>query len=293
MSTSVNKKAFKVTKDGKELEFAVVRPNHQQVQQGTLVYAKKYKEAVDMGVPIQDEMERILLPKIWNSKKQEDVDVRVKFLLDSEKRLAAGGNKVVVDGKELPGLTKKEARELSVQMRMKRIEIQYITMDRNKLFQNTAEAFAEQAKFDYYTSCCTVHGSGEKYFKSQDEYFDNADEDEVAREAQQQMMSLLYPVDIDARKGLPENRFLLKYGFCNENLELVKDGKRCDADGKAVNEYGQWLNEKGEPVDELGNLVTETGEFKVEFAEYLDDATDVKADASESVSQEVTENAGV
>ncbi len=259
----VNKKTFKVTVDGTEKEYAVVRPSLRVQQDGGLVYSKAFMDATRAGLPLTEEAEALLLPKIWNEEKQELANSYVKFLVDGEKKLLAGGN---------AGLTKKKARDLSVEMRMKRNELMSLTQERNRLYQNTAEAYAEQEKFDHFVSSCTTNEDGSRYFANVEDYLDRANDDPVAWHAQRNMMSLLYPVDVDAQKELPENKFLLKYGFCNDKLHLTADGKPCDIDGKPVNENGQLINEQGEPIDDDGSLLTDEGGYKIEFSEFLEDA---------------------
>ena len=44
-----NKKNFKVTIDGKDIDLSVVRPNVKQRQEGQKVYNKAFRDAVESG----------------------------------------------------------------------------------------------------------------------------------------------------------------------------------------------------------------------------------------------------
>lgn len=70
-------------------------------------------------------------------------------------------------------------------------------------------------------------------------------------------MSSVYDTDYESK--LVENKFLKKYGFCNDEFDLI------DSNGNRVNEKGQRVDEEGNLLDESGNLIKvaekEIGEF--------------------------------
>jgi len=83
---------------------------------------------------------------------------------------------------------------------------------------------------------------------------------------------MLYGIDPDYEKRLPENEFLKKYKFVDDQLNYIdKKGRRVDSEGRLVNEDGRYINEDGKLVDIEGNLVDEEGNYIVEFTPFLDD----------------------
>lgn len=275
--SQLNKKTFEVTVDEKTTKYAVLRPSHKVANQGQLIYSRAYIEACNAGVAVQDRMlKAIREQKLWDDEKQVRFEELVKNLLEGEKKLALGGN---------ANLTKSQARELSVKMRMDRYELQALTTERNKYLSNTAESFAEQARFNYYVAACTVYAdTGKPVFKDVEDYMGRGEDDQVAQQAGKLMATVIYQFDENFQKNLPENKFLLKYGFANEELHLIDPVTKhlVNVDGKPVNKTGQLVNDKDEPIDGEGNVLTETGEYKVEFVEFLDEEAS-PAQATEQV----------
>ena len=262
----INKRKFEVEIDGKKVEFAVVRPSHRVNQEGTKVYNRSFREAVDPsdgkpGALLRQKIEQVLRDQnLWDDKKQEEYERLVKTILAGEKKLAEGGIKM------------SEAKAIALEMRQARLEMRWLSTDRNRLDAMSAESQAEQARFNYYIAACTVYGdTGKPYFKDVDDYLSRTD-DPVALPAAENMGKLLYNLEDDYEQKLPENKFLLKYKLADEKLRLIdSEGKFVDEKGRRVDEKGRLINEAGELVDAHGNLLTEEGEYKVEFKEFDDD----------------------
>jgi len=260
-----NKKTFEVELDGKKVEIAVLRPNHKVMQQASLVYNREFRKAVEAGLLVRQKIEQVLREQnLWDDTKQKKYEELLKSLLNGEKKLAAGGIKL------------SEGRAIAIQMRKDRLELRLLTAERNELDQHTAEAQAEQARFNYLVAACTVYGdTGKPYFKDADDYL-SREGDPVVLPAAQNMGKLIYGLEDDYEHKLPENKFLLKYGFCREkDLHLVRksDGRLIDMEGRLVDEKGRLVNEEGQLIDTEGNLLTENGEYKVEFTEFIDDVS--------------------
>jgi hypothetical protein len=260
----VNKKVFQVELDGKPVEFAVQRPNHKVSQQATLVYNRAMREAIEAKLMLRAKIDQVMREQnLWDDTKQAKFDELVKELLGGEKKLAGGNIKL------------SQARDIAIQMRRARAELNLLRAERDELDRHTAESQAEQARFNYLVATCTVYGeSGTSYYKDADDYLSRTD-DPVALPAAQNLGRLIYGLDDDFAKKLPENKFLVKYGFVNDKLHLVrkKDGRLIDGDGRLVDDKGRLVDEQGQLVDRDGNLLTEDGEYKVEFVEFIDDVT--------------------
>lgn len=273
----VNKKTFNVELDGKEVEIAVIRPDHRVAQKAGTVYAKAYIEAVNDGVPVQEYIEKTILVKLLDQEKQDRYMELFKRLNETEKQLAKGSHGLYK--------TKAQARQAAIQMRRDRYELRQLTSERNRYLTNTAEAFAEQAKFNFLVVNCTVYGNNkEKYFKDVDDYLSRDNEDPVAGKAAVAMSTIAYPLDDEYEKNLAENKLLVKYGFVDERLRLVdpKNPKQLvDADLKPINDNGDWINEKGEVIDSQGNVIAEDGSYKFDdFQEFLDEEAEPEAPAA-------------
>lgn len=259
---SVNKKTFEVEVDGKKVEVAVLRPNHKVSAQGTLIYNKAFRTAVESGSFVKLKIEQVMREQnLWDDKKQSRYEELVKTLLGNERKLITGGIKM------------SDAVAAAIEMRRCRAELQYLNSERNELDALTAESQAEQARFNYYVSACTVFAdTGKPYFKDVEDYL-SREGDVVVLPAAQAMGKLLFDLDDSFREKLPENKFLLERGYCDKNLHLIRksDGKRIDSEGRLVDDKGRLVNESGELIDRDGNLLTESGEYKVEFSPFLDD----------------------
>ena len=82
---------------------------------------------------------------------------------------------------------------------------------------------------------------------------------------------MIYVVDKDFEKKLPENKFLSKFEYVNDDLSLVnKEGTTVDTEGRRINDEGHYLDEDGNRVDIDGNLLDEDGAY-VPQVTYLDE----------------------
>lgn len=250
--SAVNKREFTV----EDVVLEVKRPNHIVQQQAQFVYGRTYREACDAGVPVNLSIEKVMREqKLWDEDREAERVRLVKALSTGKRKLDAGG------------IRKSEAKEIAIQMRRDRNELQDLLSKRNELERNTAEAIAENAKFNYLVSQCTlVKETGKKYFESHEAYLEDYERSDFGPTAAFEMGRLLYDFDEDVIKGLPENKFLEDHGFSNADGHLInKDGHLVNAKGQLVNDDGQLVNEKDEPIDDEGNLL------KVEFVPFLDD----------------------
>ncbi len=280
-----NKKTFDVDIDGKAVKLAVKRPDHRTQQAAQLVYNRAFREAVKpsdgkSGSIVRASLESVLRDqKLWDDAKQAQFTKLNQALLEGERKLAKGGIKA------------SEAREVAIQMRRDRWDLRQLLTERNSLDLHTAEAQAENARFNYIVSACTVYpDTGKPFWKSEDDYLAGSSDD-VALKAASAMGNLVYNLDEKFEEKLPENSFLLKYGFANKDLHLVdKAGRLVDAQGRRVDEKGRLVNDKGELVDAEGNFLTEDGDYKFEFEPFLDEdgdaispPEDAKTEATQSV----------
>ena len=104
---------------------------------------------------LRDKIEKVLIEqKLWDEDKQKQYDENVKIILDGELEIKKGGIK------------KSEARKLALDMRVARFNIQQLSAERNKLDLMSAEAAADNARFNYWVSASPEYRDWETDRKS-------------------------------------------------------------------------------------------------------------------------------
>ncbi len=270
---SANKKIVKVEIGGKEVELAVLRPNAKQRQEAQKVYNRAFREAVESGAILRAKIENVMREqKLWDDAKEIELRKLQGAIGEKERKVRSGGIKL------------SEARDMAIQLRRDRAELRGLNAERMSLDNNSAEAQADNAQFNYWVSACTVHANdGKPYFKSHEEYLTKEDDPAIGPAASA-LAKIIYNLEDDYEKKLPENQFLVKYKFADETLHLVdKQGRKVDADGRLVDENGRYINEAGEFVDREGTLVDADGNFIVDEKPFLDDEGNPIVSAPEAV----------
>ncbi len=254
-------KTFKVEIDGETKEFLVKSPSLQDQREAQKVYNQAFTDAVKSKSVVRAKLEDLLKDQgLWDDDKQRRFETLQRELLDGEKKLAKGGF----------GLN--DAKVLALRMKTVRDEIRSLVSVRTSLDNHSAEGQADNARFNYLVSACLVYNDTKQpYFASMEEYLNRSSE-EVAILGAQHLANMIYNLDNDYEHNLPENKFLKKYKFVDNNLRLIdKQGRFIDVDGRLVDENGRYIDEKGNFIDKFGNLVDEEGEYIVESKPFLDD----------------------
>ena len=252
---------FKVTIDGEEKTFTVRSPSLADQREGQKVYNQAFTDAIKSKSVVRAKMDDLLEDQgLWNAEKQAEYSRLQQELLDGEKKLAKGG------------FALSEAKKLAVKMREVRNKIRELISVRTSLDNHSAEGQADNARFNYLVSVCVVYKDNDKkYFESLEDYMNRID-DPVALSGAQKLANMIYGLDNNFEKNLPENKFLRKYKFVNDNLRFIdKKGRTVDAGGRLIDENGRYINENGEFVDKDGNRVDETGEYMFTAEPFLDD----------------------
>jgi hypothetical protein len=249
--------------DGKTVKIVVRRPTGSINTKASRVAAKIWNECVSDGIMTKKELSEFMKKRnIWDKDKENREQELLKSLSELEKKLAFGTGK--------GGRVKaSEGKDTAIEIREKRIELRDLIAERLSLEGNTAEALSDNVRFDYIVAMCTYYENGEKVYNSIEDYDEKSD-DEIAYAAASAMAQMMYSLDKDFEKSLPENKFLSKYHYTNDDGALVnKDGKTIDLDGRLINEFGHYLNDKGERVDRDGNPLDENGRYisQVEYVE--------------------------
>lgn len=258
----MNIDTFKMFVDGKEQEFLIRSPSLADQRESQKVYNQAFSDAVKSGCIVRARLDDLLKEQgLWDDQKQIKFNTLQQELLDNEKVLAKGG------------ISLKAAKEIAVKMKSIREDLRELISVRTNLDNHTAEGQADNARFNYLISACLVYSNNKekKYFKDYSEYLSRASEP-VAIKAAQVLANMLYGLDNDYEKKLPENKFLVKYKFVDAKLRLVNDkGQLVDSEGRLIDDNGRFINEEGKYVDKNGNLVDENGDYVLEFKPFTDD----------------------
>jgi hypothetical protein len=252
---------FSVVVDNVEKHFVVRSPSLNDQREAQKTYNQAFTDAIKSKSVVRAKMDDLLEEQgLWNKEKQRKFSDLQQELLDGEKRLAKGGF----------GL--KDAKDLALKMKEIRAEIRDLISVRTSLDNHSAEGQADNARFNYLVSACVVYkDTNEPYFKSLEEYLNKAD-DPVALLGAQKLANIIYGLDNNFEKTLPENKFLQKYKFVDEKLRLVdKQGRLVDAEGRLIDENNRFIDEQGNFVDKFGNRVDLEGDYVVEAQPFLDE----------------------
>lgn len=259
----MNKLKFTVEINGQKVDLAVVKPSHLIQQRAQLVYSKAFREALENKLMLRTRLEDYMREQnLWDDEKEKEKKALEKIILDGEKSLKKGGIKL------------SQAKKIAIDMRRARVERLSLLAKRNELDANTAEAYADQARFNYLVSACTVNGETlTPFFKDVDDYLSKTTES-WTYEVAEKYAYLSNNIKPDFEAELPENKFLKEHKFVNDKLQFInKAGELIDSNGRRVNEDGSYINENGELIDLEGNLLTADGEYKFDFVPFEDDTT--------------------
>jgi hypothetical protein len=260
------KETFKTETKGddgevKVIEYAVILPKPKDGREAQKVYNTAFANALGSGALLRKRVEAYMREQgLWDDKKESQKTDMISQLNDKELVLQRGGIKL------------SEAREIALDMRRLRFKLRELIAERNELDTATAEGQAENARFNALVTQCLVYNeSGKPVYKDIDDYLTNS-ESEQAFEGAQILASMLFNLDKNHDASLPENKFLQRWNFVDDELRLVnKDGELVDTDGKRINEDGRYIDDEGNFIDVDGNRLDEDGNYIVDTNPFLDD----------------------
>ena len=254
--------------DGEKKKVFLQIPASEENKEAQLAYNKAFKEALQSGAILRQKLQRVMNEQgIWDDEKETQYQAILQDLNEGEKRLSRGG------------ISLAEARQLAIDMRRRRVEFRSLIAERSSMDSNTAEGQADNERFSHLVYVCLKNASGNRLFKSKDEYEDNANQPYVI-EAAGQLAEKLYGLDPDYDKNLPENKFLEAYKFSDSATRLInKDGHLIDIDSQGVerliDENGRFIaydeEDKSYFVDKDGEKLNEDGDYEGGFTPFLDD----------------------
>jgi len=255
MSTD-NKTPFTVN----DTEYAILKPNTRQNEDATMEYNRVFSKALLNGALLRERLDQFMREQsLWDDKKEGEYVGFLKRLSEKEKSLQSGGIKL------------SQARKVALEMRTIRSALQTLISEKNSLDTNTAQGQAENARFNsLLVSCLVYNDTGQIVYDDVDAYA--AAEDEVSLAAAEHFANVYFGLDKNYENKLPENKFLVKYKFADDENRLINEkGHLVDFEGRLINDAGRYIDKKGNLIDLEGNKVTEEGEYIVEFSPFLDD----------------------
>ena len=247
--------------DGKPVEFVVQEPTLNQQRESQKIYNQAFSDAVNSGSIVRARLDDLLKEQgLWDDQKEAKFAALQTGINENEQLLAKGG------------ISLSQARGIALEIRKLRDDMRSLISIKTNLDTHTAEGQADNAKFNYLVSCCLVYKNNKKpYFKNYEDYL-NKTADIVGIMGAQKLASMMYGLDSEFEKKLPENKFLLDYKFVNEDLRFIdKQGRFTDQDGRLIDENGRYINEEGKFVDKNGVLVDSEGDYVADFVPFLDD----------------------
>lgn len=245
------------------------KPGSSVLARAQRVHAKVWTDCVRDKIMTKQELQNFMYENnVWNAEK----DLKQLTLSNEIQQLE---KKLYVGNKGQKTMKTSEAKKIAIDMRVARAKLRDLIAEKMSLEQNTAEALADNAKFDVLVASCTFDENDNRVYNSVDEYTDNSDTP-FAFAAATAMAELLYSLDKDFERSLPENKFLSDQGYVNDDLSLVnKDGETVDTEGRRINELGYYLNEEGKRTDIEGNLLDEDGNY-IPSIKYIEDEEEPK-----------------
>ncbi len=161
-------------------------------------------------------------------------------------------------------LTKLEGRKLALEIRNKRREILLDRLSTHALYARTAERYAENERNQYHIYASILDpNTNRPFFKTFDEFKDSLDSDLIL-DASNAFYKILESEN-DSEKTNPEVKWLIKFGFMNDKLELIdSNGRLCDTEFRLIDKDGRFIDDDGKYIDKYGNRIDEDGNLIIE-----------------------------
>jgi hypothetical protein len=247
-----------------DVEILVRRPNNATISAADRYRAKVWNQCIKDGIMTRKQVDKFLKENdVWGTSQEEEQQKIIQQINALEKDLYTGKN-----GEKKRKLS--EGRDIAHNIKNLRNQLRNLIAEKMSLQDNTAEALADNARFDYLVSGCTFYKkNGEKVYSSIEDY-NSKSSDEVAFAAAAKLGEMLYALDSNFEKNLPENKWLLDFKLVDDNLNPIKNDVLVDGDGRRINELGQYVDEDGNRIDRDGAPLEQDGTYKMQV-EYEDD----------------------
>lgn len=240
-----------------ELKIKTIRPTNKVFKDCQKYVQMAFKDALDNGA----------LLKIQAEEELKKRNINVDFSDDDAEKLAKEIKEkeiILLKGRDsFKRLTKKEGRDLALEIRILRSKMNGLGSTSQELFARTAEKRADDEQWQYYIYACTLDANTNRpLFKSFEEFKENQDSQFVLDSTKNFYKNLL---DIDLMARTTEVKWLIEHGFMNKEGQFINsDGKTVDENGRLIDSEGRLVNEAGQFVDIYGNIVDEKGNLVID-----------------------------
>jgi len=267
---SEKKKKDKVLVEDKDLKgdkvsVLVVKPTPTAYRDSQISYNKTFRSALESGALLRQKLTDYMEEQgIWDDDKQKEYDDLLGEISVKEEALNKGGIPI------------KEAKELAISMREKRVKFRALIAERTALDTNSVEGQSDNARFNALVCSCVLDPNTKApIFQNLDDY-DKLAEEPWSIKAASELANMIYEIDPNYDNNLVENKFLVKYNFANDDLRLINnDGHLVDIEGRLINEEGRFIDYRKDGTVYFVNIegveIDEGGDKVVEFSPFLDD----------------------
>jgi hypothetical protein len=232
--------------------FYAVRPTRRDTQDAEIERKRVFTDMLRKRLLLNKDVDAVAREqKYWDDGREEEFRRLATELRDLTD---------VFQGR-VQGTTKAAARAAAIRVRQLRAEMSQLDADRSALYQQTAEAAASDAEFNFLLARCIRDAAGKPVYKDVDDMLSRTD-DPVFGPAFNAFLKVHLGFDkLEEARKRPENQFLLQHGYCDEELRLIDPATKTfvDADGRPVDKFGRPLNADGLPVDDRGRVVDDEG----------------------------------
>ena len=252
--------------EAQEKEFAVVRPSLQLLNEANKLRSKLFTQLFESGTMLRQQVDTHLKDRnIWNEKLQAEYDAVQSEVIEKTQRLERGGIKL------------SEARDLAIEISEQRQQLVSMLVDRSDIDNLTCEGQADNERFNFLFANCLVYNDTEEkvYPDGLEGYMKNTSTDVAVKGATEFYYLMSNSESLDDQ--LPENRFLKKFNFVDDDMRFLERGtdRLITKEGKYIDDNGFYIayNDDGTTyhVDTDGNQVEDRVSSEDEPLPFLDD----------------------
>ena len=192
----------------KEIKGWVQEPSQKILSEADLVYKTRYSEAMRQGALTNAEAIKIMTDReIWTD---DDTVVLIDIYRDIEKL-----------GTELDDVDDMDAgAQLILKIETLRYDALRLNQKKSSVLDNTADAYAEEHRLQFFTIKCTYVDGGRLAWKDAEEFLQSSDT-EFAKHAVSKTLHMLANQGEDFRKEWPEYQWRIKMGIMDEDLKVI------------------------------------------------------------------------
>lgn len=264
----MKRKDFDIVEDsGKTIKLSVRFPLQEDYETSERIYAGKIaslvRESGGKRLLLRSQVNDFLKSAgIWSEEDEKQVEKINKEIDAMLNKLRQGGKKA------------SEGRQICIDIMDKRKEVVKINSKKQIFDDTTIESIAENERLDYLIYACTVYAeTGNNYWES----FEDMKNDKLSQAYQKAMVAaydVIFNVNAEFEKNLPENKWLIKYNFVDNELNYIdrKTGKKVDKNGNPVEQLEKEIkrqidNLQGDIKEEQPFVDDETGQPIVDVVE--------------------------